>query len=183
MTDVAIPPPDASTTSATSSASHRRAPRVAPLSLGVAAVWLLLDQLTKHWAVGALSDGEARHVVWTLQWNLAFNSGMAFSSGKGLGPIIGVVALVVLVAFVVASGRVESRTARIAVGMLIGGALGNVGDRLFRGDGWLRGSVVDFIDLQWFPIFNVADIGVDVGAALFVLASFLQSRRDARGAT
>ena len=61
--------------------------------------------------------------------------------------------------------------------MLIGGALGNVVDRVFRGEGWLHGSVVDFIDFQWFPIFNVADIGVDVGAALFVLATYLASRR------
>ncbi|MEQ1699984.1 MAG: signal peptidase II, partial [Ilumatobacteraceae bacterium] len=50
-------------------------------------------------------------------------------------------------------------------------ALGNLVDRLFRGDGWLRGSVVDFIDFQWFPIFNVADMGVNVGGALFVLWS------------
>src|SRR3712207_4230360 len=107
MTDVASAPIGAPVGAPT--APGRLARRVAPLSLAVAALWLVLDQLTKHWAVNALSDGEARHVVWTLQWNLAFNSGMAFSSGTGLGPVIGVVALVVIVAFVIWSGRAESR--------------------------------------------------------------------------
>jgi len=158
---------------------RRWRPRVAPLSIAVAAVVVALDQITKHWAVNTLSDGRSRHVVWTLQWNLSFNSGMAFSRGRGLGPIIGLVALVVVIGFAVGSAKVEGRLSRVAVGMLIGGALGNVSDRVFRGDGWLHGSVIDFIDFQWFPIFNVADIGVDVGAALFVLASFLAARRAA----
>ena len=161
---------------AESATERRRRIRVAPLSLAVAAIVLALDQVTKHWAVNALSDGRPRHVLWTLQLNLAFNSGMAFSRGRGLGPVIGVGALVVVVAFVVASAKAEARSSRIAVGMLIGGALGNVSDRLFRGDGWLHGSVIDFIDFQWFPIFNVADIGVDVGAGLFILTSFLIAR-------
>ena len=60
--------------------------------------------------------------------------------------------------------------------MIVGGALGNVLDRLFRGDGWMHGAVVDFIDFQWFPIFNVADMGVTIGAALLVLHSFVVGR-------
>ncbi len=59
------------------------------------------------------------------------------------------------------------------MGCLIGGAAGNLLDRLFRGDAWLQGSVVDFIDFQWFPIFNVADIAVNVGAASLILNSIL----------
>ena len=65
------------------------------------------------------------------------------------------------------------------MGCLIGGAAGNLIDRLFRGDAWLQGSVVDFIDFQWFPIFNVADIAVNVGAAALILNSILVSRSDA----
>ena len=61
--------------------------------------------------------------------------------------------------------------ARVSAGLLIGGALGNLVDRVFRGDGWLHGAVVDFIDVQWWPIFNVADIGVTCGAVLFALSS------------
>jgi signal peptidase II len=65
----------------------------------------------------------------------------------------------------------------IGIGLLIGGAAGNLIDRLFRGDdGVLRGSVVDFIDLQWFPIFNVADMAINVGAGLLILNSILSAR-------
>jgi signal peptidase II len=140
-------------------------------SLVVAGLWLALDQLTKHWAVNHLADGHVDHLFWTLQFNLAFNSGMAFSRGRGLGPIIGVVALIVIVVLLLSLRRNDSRLGQVAVGMVIGGALGNVADRLFRGDGWLHGSVIDFIDPQWWPIFNVADIGVVVGGILLVFGA------------
>ena len=143
------------------------------LSLVITDVVILLDVLTKHWAVSTLSGEPPHHVVWTLQWNLAYNTGMAFSSGKGMGPVIGVLALAIGIAMLVAVRRQPSRLARVAAGLVAGGAFGNVIDRLFRGEGWLRGAVVDFIDFQWFPIFNVADMAVNVGGALFVLWSLL----------
>ena len=86
---------------------------------------------------------------------------MAFSQGTGLGPIIGVVALFVVVGLLVSIGRSTSPVYPFAVGLIIGGAVGNLVDRLFRSTGWLRGGVIDFIDVQWWPIFNVADIAVD----------------------
>lgn len=144
--------------------------------LPIAALVVLIDQLTKDWAVGALADGRARHVIWTLQWNLSFNSGMAFSKGQGAGPIIGLMALVVVVFVAMSVRKSGSRTVIVAAGFVMGGALGNLADRLFRGDGWLHGSVIDFIDFQWFPIFNVADIGVNVGGALFVLWSLFSGK-------
>ena len=149
----------------------------APVALPVAVGVLALDQLTKHWALNALADGPI-HVVWTLQFNLAFNSGMAFSRGRGLGPVIGVVALLVVVAMVigVARSRGLRRSWGVPIGMILGGAAGNIADRLFRGEGWLRGSVVDFIDFQWWPIFNVADICVTVGGAWLLLATWFSGR-------
>lgn len=137
----------------------------------VALVVLVLDQLTKRWAVSALSDGDEIHVFWTLQFNLAYNTGMAFSKGTGLGPVIALLALLVVIVLVVSAAHVDTPLARVAAGMLIGGALGNLLDRVFRGDRVLHGGVVDFIDFQWWPIFNVADIGVTVGAVLFALSS------------
>lgn len=137
----------------------------------VALVVLVLDQLTKRWAVSALSDGDEIHVIWTLQFNLAYNTGMAFSKGTGLGPVIALLALLVVIVLVVSAAHVDTPMARIAAGMLIGGALGNLLDRVFRGDRVLHGGVVDFIDFQWWPIFNVADIGVTVGAVLFAVSS------------
>jgi signal peptidase II len=149
----------------------RRSRRVSGLSLAIAAVIVVLDQLTKHWAVNALADGAARHVVWTLQWNLTFNSGMAFSRGEGWGPIIGLLAFAVVLVLASTSARLGTRLAEVGAGLLIGGAVGNLVDRLFRGDAWMRGAVVDFIDMQWWPIFNIADMGVTIGAVLFAIAA------------
>jgi signal peptidase II len=165
MTDVAA--------SDTVAASRRS---LLPLTFAVAAVVVLIDQLTKHWALNALQDDIPRHVIWTLQWNLAFNSGMAFSRGQGWGPVIGLLALVIVVFIVLSVRSNSSKVVAVAAGLVLGGAVGNLADRVFRGDGWLHGSVIDFIDFQWFPIFNVADICVNVGGALFVLWSLFGAR-------
>jgi signal peptidase II len=161
-------------------APERRPHRFWRLTLPIAAAVVLLDQLAKNWAIGNLADGRARHVVWTLQWNLSFNSGMAFSKGQGVGPIIGLLAIVVVVVIALSVRHSDSRILDVAAGLVMGGALGNLVDRLFRGDGWLHGSVIDFIDFQWFPIFNLADVGVNVGGGLFLLWSLLS--RDSKGA-
>ena len=143
----------------------------APVALFV----IVADQLTKHWAVNELVDRDI-NLFWTLRFNLSYNTGMAFSRGEDLGPIIGVLALVVVVVLLLSIKRQPGRLTDVAVGMIVGGAIGNVIDRLFRQEAWLRGGVVDFIDFQWFPIFNIADIGVTVGGALLVLASWMAGR-------
>lgn len=146
----------------------------APVALAI--IVAAVDQLTKAWAINELDD-RTIDVVWTLRLNLAFNNGMAFGQGQGLGPLIGVVATLVIVYLLVTLRTEPSRMSTIGIGVLIGGAAGNLLDRLFRGDdGFLRGAVVDFIDFQWFPIFNVADIAVNVGAGLLILNSILQAR-------
>ena len=145
-------------------------------SIAIAASVVLVDQLTKHWAVTALGDGAPRHVIWTLQWNLSFNSGMAFSAGQGIGPFIGVLASVVVVVMLLSLRQSGGRLNTIAVGLVVGGAVGNVADRLFREQGFFRGRVIDFIDFQWFPIFNVADMAINVGGALIVLAALFSSK-------
>ena len=142
----------------------------------IAAAVVVVDQLAKHWAVTSLGADRVIDVVWTLRFNLAFNNGMAFGQGRGLGPVIGVVATVVIVYLLVSLRDQTSKLSTVGMGLLIGGAAGNLIDRLFRGDAWLNGAVVDFIDLQWFPIFNVADMAVNVGAALLILGSVLSSR-------
>jgi signal peptidase II len=145
--------------------------------VAIALVVILVDQLTKHWAVTSLGTEREIHLVWTLQLNLAFNNGMAFGQGQGFGPVIAVIATVVIV-YLLASLRTEgSRLGTLGMGLLIGGAAGNLIDRLFRGDdGFMQGAVVDFIDLQWFPIFNVADMAINVGAGLLILNGILDAR-------
>lgn len=144
-------------------------------ALVVAAVVVAADQLTKRWAVDALQDRDIE-LVGSLRLNLAFNTGMAFSQGTGIGPVIGVVALLVIVGLLVSIGRATSPLYTPAVGLIIGGAIGNLLDRLFRAPGWFRGGVVDFIDLQWWPIFNIADIGVTVGGALLLISTLRPPR-------
>ncbi|CAN5831167.1 signal peptidase II [soil metagenome] len=146
----------------------------------IAALVIAVDQLTKDWAQRALGDGDVVDVVWKLRFNLAYNRGMAFSRGDGLGPIVPVLAIGVVAILLIAVGRSSSRWFVAAVGFVIGGALGNVIDRLFRGDGWLRGAVVDFVDLQFWPIFNVADVAIVVGGAILVLTT-LRGDHEAEG--
>jgi signal peptidase II len=130
-----------------------------------------LDQITKHWAVSSLNDGRVVDVLGSLRFNLSFNRGMAFSQGTGIGPIIGVIGMLVVVYLLIGMRR-SSVSGAVFVGLVAGGAAGNIVDRLFRGEGWLHGAVVDFIDLQWWPVFNIADAAICIGGALLVFTSF-----------
>jgi signal peptidase II len=149
---------------------------VAPLTIAVAVTVVVVDQLAKWWAVRTLDDRDI-DVFWTLRFHLSHNTGMAFSRGQNLGPLIGVVALVIVVVLLLSVKRTSSRLNEVIVGLIIGGAIGNIVDRLVREPYWLRGGVVDFIDFQWFPIFNVADMAITIGGALLILTSYLGSRR------
>lgn len=142
----------------------------------IIALVVICDQVTKHWALNALNNGRTIDIFWTLRFNLVFNSGMAFSKGQGLGRLIGLLAIGVAVWLWLSLRKVSKTIGVVGTAMLIGGAIGNVVDRLFRGDAWLRGSVVDFIDLQWFPVFNIADSSVTIGAILLIYSSIVVSR-------
>lgn len=142
-----------------------------------ATILVVLDQVTKWWALNALDDGRTIDLVWTLRFALAFNEGMAFSQGTGLGRVIALIALVVVGALVRSLRTATDTRARLATVLIIGGALGNVIDRVFRGSSWLDGAVVDFIDLQWWPVFNVADMGIVCGAILLAVSVIAPARK------
>jgi signal peptidase II len=144
------------------------------LGLLVAAI-VVVDQLTKHWALNRLSDNRTIDLVGSLRFNLVFNKGMAFSQVTGAGPVIGALGFVVVIVMVLWLRRQAKGLAAVAAGLIVGGALGNLIDRSLRGDAWLRGAVVDFVDLQWFPVFNVADSAISIGAVLMIVASLRQS--------
>jgi signal peptidase II len=167
-------------TTQTDSAEFAPAPRQrqpAPaLTAAIVPIVVALDQLTKRWALSDLAGGQPRHVVWTLQLNLTRNRGMAFSQAQGIGPLIGIGALLVVLWLAWTSRKLTSRVPAVAAGMIAGGAIGNLADRVFRGERFLHGAVIDFIDFQWFPIFNVADMAIDIGGALFVLWSVFGHR-------
>ena len=136
-----------------------------------------LDQLTKWWALEALADGRIIDLVWTLRLRVVFNTGAAFSSFQGLGPLLGVLALGVAAVLLLNRKLLTGRWSAVAAGCIAGGALGNLADRLFRSDaGFLGGAVVDFIDVQWWPVWNVADMGVVLGGAALVCRACWQPR-------
>lgn len=144
----------------------RRSRWMVPALAGAAV--LILDQLTKWWASDVLAD-RTIDLVWTLRLHLVFNTGAAFSLGEGRGALFAVLILLVIALLVRQGASTVDPVARIAVGAIIGGAIGNLADRVFReGGGFFGGAVVDFIDLQWWPVFNVADSAIVVGGILVV---------------
>jgi len=144
----------------------------------IAAAVVAVDQVTKTWALRHAQNPV--HVLWTLQFEVAFNSGTAFGLGQGSTAII-IGGVVVLLVVLLGLGRKASRNASwpavMAMGLLLGGAMGNLADRLVRHH---HGAVIDFIDLRWWPVFNVADASITVGAALLALVLF-RARPEAAG--
>ena len=135
----------------------------------VALVVLVLDQLTKIWALAALTPGDPVDVVGSwIRLNLIRNPGAAFSLGDGSTWVLTLLSLAILVGVLVTARRVGNRTWAVTLGLLLGGAVGNLVDRFAREPGPGRGHVVDFIDYFGLFIGNVADIAI-VGAALVIM--------------
>ncbi len=148
----------------------------------IAAAIVAVDQLTKWWAVEALT-GPRRviHIVWTLRFNLLYNRGTAFSLTDNSGPVVSVIAVIVVIVLVRSARHQRSGLVLASYGLVMGGTLGNLVDRLFRhGTGFLGGGVVDFVDPQWFPVFNVADAALTIGIGLLLLAGFFTDAFDDR---
>ncbi|CAO5232741.1 signal peptidase II [Frankia sp. AgKG'84/4] len=137
-----------------------------------AAILLALDIVTKHIAVSELSGrGPVRIVPGILDLELTRNSGAAFSVAGGATVILSLVALAVIAVVVFTARRLGSVGWAAVLGALLGGALGNLVDRIFRAPGPLRGHVVDFVHLHHWPIFNVADSAIVCGGVLAVVLS------------
>lgn len=132
---------------------------------------LILDQVAKHLAVSQLGDDVVPLLGDVLQLRLIRNPGAAFSLFTDLTVVLTVVAAVVAVVILWVSRRVTSTGWAVALGLLLGGVLGNLADRLFREPGPLRGHVVDFLELPNWPVFNLADSAVVCAAVLVVLLS------------
>ena len=144
------------------------------LLLAVAAVVLTLDLVSKVLAVRLLAPGQPVSIIGdTVTWTLVRNSGAAFSMATGYTWLLTLVASGVVVGIVWMGRRLVSPWWALGLGMILGGALGNLMDRFFRSPGPLRGHVVDFLSIGWWPVFNVADAAVVGGAILLVLLSVL----------
>ena len=159
--------------------SSRRPPHRWWIILITVAIVVSVDQISKWRALESLTEGDAVDLFWTLRFNLMFNTGMAFSKGSNSGPIIAVVALAIVLVLLFIARRIESKVQLVLIGVVVGGALGNLLDRLFRAEsGFLTGGVVDFIDPQFWPVFNVADACVVVGGILLAITGLRQPEPD-----
>lgn len=163
--------PNPSTPDPVISSGRRR--RLRAVLLGLALVTLVLDQATKAWALAALTPGSPVDVVGSgIRLNLIRNPGAAFSLGDGSTWLLTAVSVLIL-AWVVKAARTVGHLAwAIALGLLLGGALGNLVDRFLREPGPGRGHVVDFIDYFGWFIGNVADIGIVVAAGLIAVLAY-----------
>lgn len=154
-----------------------------PLVVLVAAVVLVLDQVTKSLVVARLEEGEQRDLLGSfLRLHLTRNAGAAFSTATGMTWVLTVIAVVVVVVVVRVASRLQSRAWALTLGLLLGGALGNLTDRLLRAPGVARGHVVDFLELPHWPIFNVADSAIVTAGVLVVLLTLLGIGLDHRDA-
>ena len=142
--------------------------------LGAVAVFVIVaDLLSKLAVVAHMTMYESHDVLGgLLKITYTRNPGAAFSVGEGMTAVFGLVAIAVAVAIVRTARSLRSLTWAITLGLLLGGALGNLGDRVFRSPGFLRGHVVDWIQVPHWPVFNLADSAICCGGVLAVVLSW-----------
>lgn len=163
-------------------------PRRFVLLAVIAVAGIAADLATKEVALALLRPGEAVSVVGELfHFTLVFNTGAAFSIGSGMTWVFSLLAFVVVGYILRIARRLHSPGWAVALGLILGGACGNLVDRLFRDPGPLRGAVVDWIQLPHWPVFNIADSCIVVGGVLTVLLAFngvnIDGTRDRESAT
>ncbi len=141
------------------------------LLLVVAAVVLVLDQLTKAWALHALADGPIS-VLGPIRLNLTYNTAGAFGLGGAAVPFLALAALAMVIALAATGATTRRPVLAGAMGLVLGGALGNLADRVFRDPGLLKGAVVDFVDFRVWPVFNVADAAITCGCIALLIAGW-----------
>ena len=150
-----------------------RSPRFRLLFLVVSLAAYAVDLGTKVLAVAHLTPGEPRDVVGgLLRLDLVRNPGAAFSTGTSYTLLLSVIAVVAAGVVIRFGSRLGNRTWALALGLLLAGVCGNLTDRVFREPGFLRGHVVDFLELPHWPVFNVADMLIDAAVVLIVIQTW-----------
>ena len=146
----------------------------------IAAVVLAADRITKTLAERTLQDGPVELIPGVLHLTYTTNPGGAFGLFGGIPWLFASISVGVIAAIVIASRRLPATSSAIGLGLVLGGAAGNMVDRAIRGPAF-SGEVVDFVDLQVWPIFNLADSAIMIGAATLLIAGLRadHGRRDA----
>jgi signal peptidase II len=135
---------------------------------GIVVAIVAADQATKAWAVSTLPGAPVSVIGNDVELRLTRNNGGAFSLFQGFTPLLALLAVVIAVMLVRAVRQAGDRVTVIGLCLVLGGAIGNLADRLFRSPGFARGAVVDFVRLGWWPTFNVADASITCGAVLLI---------------
>jgi signal peptidase II len=166
-------------TRASSEPGEPTKPRRVAVLVAVAIAVLALDIISKSIVVATLSNRPpVRLLGGFLTLTLIRNPGAAFSIGTSMTIVFTAIAAGVIVYIIRIARNLRSTAWAITLGLLLGGAAGNLGDRLFRSPGIFRGHVVDWIELPHWPVFNVADSCICCGGALVVLLALLRVRMD-----
>ncbi len=147
-------------------------------SPAIVATVVVLDQVTKSWIVATHSSVPLEIVGHDIEFRVARNSGGAFSTFTNATIVLAILAIGLSIWLVRTLRRSTDRATIVTLSLVLGGALGNLADRVFRSPGVLRGHVVDFVKVGSFPSFNVADSAITVGALLLVLMSFRSTSPD-----
>ena len=146
--------------------------------VAVALVAYALDLGSKQWALSALADGDRPLIGDWLTLHLTFNPGAAFSTGTDFTIVFTCLAAVAVAVVLWLSRRVASTGWALALGLLLGGVAGNLTDRVVREPEPFHGHVVDFLMLPNWPVLNIADMCINVAAALIILQTFRGIRLD-----
>ncbi|MEY4151949.1 MAG: hypothetical protein RL470_8 [Actinomycetota bacterium] len=128
-------------------------------------IWLL-DFATKVWALTSLSSEPRKIIGNFLQFTLVHNSGAAFNFATGFSIAFSLLALAVVIAAIYFAPKITSRGWQISIGLLLGGVLGNLTDRIFREPSFLNGHVIDWIQIPHWPVFNIADSAICIAAVI-----------------
>lgn len=131
-----------------------------------------LDLITKRWAAIQYADAPETIIPGILTFRFVENPGAAFSMFEEAGPFLGLAAVIAVGIVAASLGKPRPTHEAVAFGLIIGGALGNLIDRIARGPGILDGKVIDWIDLRPIPTFNVADSAITVAVAILIIGSW-----------
>jgi signal peptidase II len=142
------------------------------IAVGLAAAVVLVDLLTKRWASIELVSEPLVMIPGFLELSYTENPGAAFSLFQNAGPFLGAAAIAVTTGLLVSLRRERPLLETAAFGLIIGGALGNLIDRIFRGEGVLDGYVIDWVNLWWIPTFNMADMSITIAVGLLLIQAW-----------
>lgn len=139
------------------------------IGLGIATVVVVADLLTKRYAALNFDGNPVEIIPGFFGFTFVENPGGAFGMFQNGGVVIGIAAVIITLVVLVALATERPMAETVALGLVVGGAVGNLVDRFARGEGIIDGAVIDWVELWWIPTFNIADTSVTVAVALLLI--------------